>query len=87
MTNSNLKIFSNEVKKQLPPFFQEVVNTANSDAEADMMLMGAITTLSSALPNIYGIYDHNIVYPNLYLFVIAKASAGAKVTLGYAKSW
>ena len=30
MTNSNLKIFSNEVKKQLPPFFQEVVNTANS---------------------------------------------------------
>lgn len=76
MKNSTLKSFSNKVKKQLPPFFQEVVNTTNSDAEADMMLMGAITTISATLPNIYGIYDHNIIYPNLYLFVIAKASAG-----------
>lgn len=84
MTTLNLKFFSNEVKNQLPPFFQEVVNIANSDAEADMMLIGAITTLSAALPNIYGIYDHNIVHPNLYLFVIAKASAG-KGHLGMCK--
>lgn len=80
----NLNSFSAEVKNQLAPFFQKVVNTANSDAEADMMLMGAITTLSATLPNIYGIYDHNIVYPNLYLFVIAKASAG-KGHLGLCK--
>ena len=80
----NLNPFSTEVKNQLPPFFQEVVNTANSDAEADMMLMGTITTLSATLPNIYGIYDHNVVYPNLYLFVIAKASAG-KGHLGLCK--
>ena len=42
----NLNSFSAEVKNQLAPFFQEVVNTANSDAEADMMLMGAITPTS-----------------------------------------
>ena len=76
MENSNFKPFANELKSQLPQILQTIVRKTSSDAEADLMLMGAITTLSSALPNIYGIYDENVVHPNLYLFVSAKASAG-----------
>lgn len=76
MENKTITNFANEVKDELPQILQTVVNHSTSDSEADMMLMGAITTISAALPNIYGVYDQNVVFPNLYLFVNAKASAG-----------
>lgn len=76
METKTITNFAFEVKEQLPQLLQSVINQSASPTEADMMLMGAITTLSAALPNIYGIYDQNTIYPNLYLFVNAKASAG-----------
>ena len=76
MKTKTITSFAFEVKGQLPQILQSVVNYSASPAEADMMLMGAITTLSATLPNIYGIYDQNTIFPNLYLFVNAKASAG-----------
>ena len=60
MENSNFKPFANELKSQLPQILQEVVRETSSDTEADLMLMGAITTLSAAIPNVYGIYDKNV---------------------------
>ena len=63
METPNIKSFANELKSQLPPILREVVLKTSSDAEADLMLIGAITTLSAALPNVYGIYDENVVYP------------------------
>ena len=41
-----------------------------------MLLLGALTVFSSCLPYVYGLYNQCEVYPNLYLFVVAKASAG-----------
>ena len=76
MQTKTIPNFAFEVKDKLPQILQSVVNHSASSAEADMMLMGAITTLSASLPNVYGIYDQNRVFPNLYLFVNAKASAG-----------
>ena len=76
MKKQTISNFAFEVKDQLPQLLQSVVNHSTSPAEADMMLMGTISTLSATLPNIYGIYDQNTIYPNLYLFVNAKASAG-----------
>ena len=76
MKTKTIPNFAFEVKDKLPQILQSVVNHSASSAEADMMLMGAITTLSASLPNVYGIYDQNRVFPNLYLFVNAKASAG-----------
>lgn len=76
MKNETISNFANEVKNQLPQVLNEIVNQTSTDAEADMMLMGAITTISAALPNVYGLYDQNVVYPNLYLFISAKASSG-----------
>lgn len=76
MESKTISNFAFEVKDQLPQILKTVVNHSASPAEADMMLMGAITTLSAVLPNICGTYDQNTIYPNLYLFVNAKASAG-----------
>ena len=76
MQTKTIPNFAFEVKDKLPQILQSVVNHSASSAEADMMLMGAITTLSASLPNVYGIYDQSQVFPNLYLFVNAKASAG-----------
>ena len=76
MERKNISNFAFEVKDQLPQLLQSVINHSASPSEADMMLMSAITTLSATLPNIYGVYDQHNVFPNLYLFVNAKASAG-----------
>ena len=76
MQTKTIPNFAFEVKDKLPQILQSVVNHSTSSAEADMMLMGAITTLSASLLNVYGIYDQSRVFPNLYLFVNAKASAG-----------
>ncbi|MBK6285718.1 MAG: DUF3987 domain-containing protein [Draconibacterium sp.] len=47
-----------------------------TNEERDIMLLGSLVTLSSCIPKIYGIYDGKRVYPNLYLFISAQASAG-----------
>lgn len=76
MEKQTISNFANEVKSQLPQLLHDIVAQTSNDAEANMMLMGAITTISAALPNVYGVYDEKVVYPNLYLFVSAKASSG-----------
>ena len=40
------------------------------------MLLGSLVAISPCLPNIYGIYAERKVYPNLFLFIAASASAG-----------
>lgn len=65
-----------EVADGLPPILQKIVSLANSDEDADLLLLGSIVTFSACLPNIYGTYGQRRVYPNLYLFVSAPASAG-----------
>jgi len=68
----------------LPDFFQRVVEKAESKEERDILLMGALGATSVCLHKIYGIYDGNQVYPNIYLFITAQASAG-KGRLMYCK--
>ena len=64
------------VKDQLPRFLKDVVAHAESDQEADALLASAITVLSACFSNVYGIYDGRVVYPNLYFFLVGKASSG-----------
>jgi len=49
---------------------------AESNEEKDLLLLGTITVLSACLGKVYGIYDRRRVYPNLFLFITARASAG-----------
>ena len=68
--------FWKQVRRKLPHVIEEIASCANSDEDADVLILGTIVTLSSCLPNIYGIYGDRVVYPNLFLFVTAPASAG-----------
>lgn len=65
-----------EVYQTLPEFLKQICSVAKTPDERDILLLGALATLSSCIPNVYGIYHDRKVFSNLYLFVTAKASAG-----------
>ncbi|WP_320983071.1 DUF3987 domain-containing protein [Bacteroides sp.] len=71
-----LPLFPEDVYTHLPPFLDSVMKSAISPSDRDMLLIGAITVLSSTLGKVSGVYDERIVYPNLYLFVSADAGMG-----------
>jgi len=73
---SKLPTFPDSLYPQLPQFLQDAVLHATSDQERDMLLLGTLTSISSCLPNVYGIYADDKVYSNLYLFVTAPPSSG-----------
>ena len=68
--------FSQQVKDALPEFLQKIVAVSNSEYDADILLLGSLTVLSACMPHICGVYDKRIVYPNIFLFVAARASSG-----------
>jgi hypothetical protein len=68
--------FPESLFPQLPDFLKRVLQICTTNEERDIMLLGTLVTLSSCIPKIYGIYDGKRVYPNLYLFISAQASAG-----------
>jgi hypothetical protein len=68
--------FSTSLIPQLPQLLQDMVKHSKTDKEKDLMILGSITTISACLPNLYGIYDGDKIYPNLYLFVSAPAASG-----------
>lgn len=61
---------------ELPEFLQRVVSVATSNEEKDLLLLGSLVSISACLPKLHGIYDGRKVYPNLFLFITAQASAG-----------
>ncbi|MCQ2608403.1 MAG: DUF3987 domain-containing protein [Bacteroidales bacterium] len=68
--------FSNLIKDNLPYLLSQIVGKAKSDEDADLLILGSITVFSACLPNIYGVYNKRDVYPNLFVFITAQASAG-----------
>lgn len=76
LAEEQLPFYPDEIYSSLPPFLDKVVRSAISPSDRDMLLVGAITVLSSTLSMVSGVYDERIVYPNLYLFVSADAGMG-----------
>lgn len=72
----DMPTFSPNIQPSLPGLLARIVSYAISPEDADLLLLGSITVLSACLPNVYGIYHSREVYPNLFLFVTAQASAG-----------
>ena len=68
--------FPDEIYASMPRLLSDVCSYGISAEDTDMLLLGALTVLSSCLTQISGIYGQRQVYPNLYLFVGAQASAG-----------
>lgn len=71
-----LPTFSDKVFGHLPDLLARIAAVSNSSQDADILLLGSLTVLSACIPHISGIYDKRTVYPNLFLFVTAKASSG-----------
>ena len=71
-----LPTFSQEVADSLPDFLKKIVSISNSEADSDILILGTLTVLSACMPHIKGVYDRRTVYPNLFLFVTARASSG-----------
>ena len=68
--------FSRELRGKLPKMVEAIARNGNSEQDADVLILGTLVTLSSCLPHVYGIYGDRPVFPNLFLFVTAPASAG-----------
>ena len=69
-------VFSDDVYASLPRLLTEVCSYGLSSEDTDLLLLGSLTALSSCLTRVSGVYGQRQVYPNLYLFVHAPASAG-----------
>ena len=76
MQETNLPTFPDEIYTNLPGLLQKVVAKSNSPEDRDLLLLGSLVVISACLPKVYGIYAEREVYPNLFLFVTAQASAG-----------
>jgi len=76
MQETNLPTFPDEIYTDLPSLLQKVVAKSNSPEDRDLLLLGSLVVISACLPKVYGIYAEREVYPNLFLFVTAQASAG-----------
>ncbi|HEY3373025.1 MAG TPA: DUF3987 domain-containing protein [Prolixibacteraceae bacterium] len=72
----DLPTFPDSVFEDLPALLQKVVLRCDSREDRDMMLLGSMVTVGSCLPKVHGIYGGKRVYPFLYLFITAQASAG-----------
>ncbi|MBW8334342.1 MAG: DUF3987 domain-containing protein [Prolixibacteraceae bacterium] len=75
-TQIALPTFPDEVYTDLPHLLQLVIEKAISAEDKDLLLLGSLVVISACLPNIFGIYAERTVFPNLFLFLTAQASAG-----------
>ncbi len=71
-----LPTFSDKVRTQLPLLLRRIIEVADNERDADILLLGALIAFSACLTKVCGIYDKRIVYPNLFTFITARASAG-----------
>lgn len=59
----------------LPPLLREVAETQPDAESKDKMLLGSLTCLSGAMPNVYGVYDKRKVLSPFYTIIDAPPSA------------
>ncbi len=71
-----LPTFSQEIYSLLPSLLTSVINKSNNFEDADILILGSLTVISACLPNISGNYAEREVFPNLFTFISAQASAG-----------
>lgn len=74
--STDLPVLPESLYSSLPPFILEVVNSSISVEDREVVLLGAIGCFSACFPNVCGLYDDHIVYPNLFLFLVADAGMG-----------
>lgn len=66
--------FPKEVYENLPDLLNESINEDYFDREKDIALLSALTALSAALPQTFGVYNHKKYTPHLFSLIIAPAA-------------
>lgn len=65
--------------------FQNLLDTFTSSEERQILLRATLVAISGVLTNVAGVYDGRIVFPNLYLGVVAPPASG-KGVIGYSRA-
>uniref|UniRef100_UPI0040489371 DUF3987 domain-containing protein n=1 Tax=Algoriphagus sp. TaxID=1872435 RepID=UPI0040489371 len=76
IVDSHAPLFPKSLYPQLPEILKKITDHGRTDVEKDTFLIGSIAVFSACLPNIYGIIDGDKIFPNLYFYLVGKASAG-----------
>lgn len=84
----NLVILKNEyipelVYNNLPRVLKDLTDVF-SERERDIVLLSSIGVLSSCIPNVFGVYDGDKIYPNLFVLIVAPPASG-KGTMNFSK--
>lgn len=72
------KGISQDAFDKLPKLLNDICSPIEESHERDLVLLSSLSVLSNIF-NVYGIYDNRIIYPNLFVFITAKPSAGKGV--------
>lgn len=71
------------VYKNLPGVLKNLTDTF-SERERDIVLLSSLGVLSCSIPNVFGIYDGDKIYPNLFVLIVAPPASG-KGTMNFSK--
>ena len=77
-------LIPDEVYENLPSVLKESCEVFKG-RERDVYLTSALSIISGGLSNVQGLYAQDVVYPNLYSFIIAPAASG-KGSMNYAQN-
>jgi len=80
----NTPVIPQSCYDSLPILLQKGCKVFTDPRECDVFLTGALAILSGCLPNVKGLYNCQLVFPNLFSFIIAPAASG-KGALVFAK--
>lgn len=69
---------SNEVYDTIPELLKDICYPIKYSHEKDLVLISSLVVLSNIV-KVWGTYDNKTVYPNIFAFITAKASAGKGV--------
>ena len=72
------RLIEKEVYENLPTELRTLTSQFEG-RERDIVLLSSIGVLSNCLPNVYGLYDGDTIYPHLYIMIIAPAASGKGV--------
>lgn len=72
------EILDEKIYELLPPSLKKLTDNFTG-RERDIILISSIGVLSACLPNLFGMYDGDKVYPNIYTMIIAPAASGKGV--------
>ena len=83
MTRDSSPMIPEYIYEALPKTLKDACNVF-SGRKRDVFLTSALSVISGGLHNVYGLYDKEKVFPNLYSFVVAPPASG-KGSMKFAK--